>query len=62
LYNEKNVYRAAKTAAALDSKHAEVASLKFQNPFLTAFAGAVWHCSSAAEVAITLDEAADHPT
>jgi hypothetical protein len=62
LYNEKNVYRAAKTAAALDSKHAQVASLKFKNPILTAFASAVWHCSSAAEVAITLNEAADHPT
>jgi len=61
LYNEKNVYRAAKTAAALDSKNARVASLRFQNPVLTAFAGAVWHCSSAAEVAITLNEAADHP-
>src|SRR5260370_40974440 len=61
LYNEKNVYRAAKTAAALDSKNARVASLRFQNPGLTAFASAVWHCSSAAEVAITLNEAADHP-
>jgi hypothetical protein len=61
LYNEKSVYRAGKTAAALDSKHAQVASLRFQNPVLTAFASAVWRCSSAAEVAITLNEAADHP-
>jgi len=62
LYSEKNVYRAAATAAVLDSRHAQVASLKFQNPVLTAFASAVWHCSSAAEVAITLNEAADPPT
>jgi hypothetical protein len=59
LYNEKNVYRAAKTAAALDSKYPQVSSLKFQNPVLTAFASAVWSCSSAAEVAVALNEAAD---
>jgi hypothetical protein len=52
LYNEKSVYRAAKTAAALDSKYPTVASLKFRNPVLTAFASAVWNCSSAAGVAM----------
>jgi hypothetical protein len=62
LYNEKNVYRAAKTAAALDEKYPQVPSLKFQNPVLTAFASAIWNCSSAAEVAIVLNEAADRPT
>jgi hypothetical protein len=61
LYNEKNVYRAAKTAAALDTKYAQVPSLKFRNPVLAAFASAVWSCSSAAEVAIVLNEA-DQPT
>jgi hypothetical protein len=50
------------TVAALDSKYARVPSLKFQNPVLTAFACAVWHCSSGAEVAITLNEPAGHPT
>jgi hypothetical protein len=32
LYNEKNVYRAEKTAAALHSKAPQITSLKFQNP------------------------------
>jgi hypothetical protein len=57
LYNEKNVYRAAKTAAALDSKYEQVTILKFKNPVLTAFASAVWNCSSSAEVAVVLNEA-----
>jgi hypothetical protein len=37
LYREQNVYRAARTAAALDSKHVQVASLKFQNPRVDRF-------------------------
>ena len=37
LYNEKNVYRAAKTAAALDSKTPQVASLRFQKSCLDRF-------------------------
>jgi hypothetical protein len=61
LYNEKNIYRAAKTAAFLDSNYPKVAGLRFQNPVLTAFASAVWNCSSAAEVTIALNEAGDHP-
>ena len=35
-------------------------NLQFQNPVLTAFAEAIWHCSSAADVAIKLNEAASH--
>jgi hypothetical protein len=57
LYREKNVYRAAKTAAALHSSIPQAKSLQFNNPVLTAFAQAVWHCSSAAEVAVKLNEA-----
>ncbi len=58
LYNEKNVYLAAKTAAALSSLFPEqVPLLKFKNPVLAAFSNAVWHCSSAGEVAIVLNEA-----
>jgi hypothetical protein len=30
---------------------------KFQNPVLYAFANAVWNCPTAADVAITLNEA-----
>jgi hypothetical protein len=59
LYNEKNIYLAAKTAAALDSKFPQDALLTFSNPVLTAFSNAVWQCSSAAEVAIKLNEASD---
>jgi hypothetical protein len=62
LYNEKNVYRAAKTAAVLHSKYPEATGLTFQNPVLAAFANAVWRCSSATDVAITLNEAVDQPS
>jgi hypothetical protein len=60
LYKEHNVFRAAKTAAALHSRVPQLADLQFQNPVLTAFASAVWHCSCAGEVAITLNTATDH--
>jgi CheY-like chemotaxis protein len=46
---------------SLDSQYSTVASLNFQNLVLAAFASAVWNCSSAAEVAIVLNEA-DQPT
>jgi hypothetical protein len=60
LCREKNIYEVAKTAAALDSLFPKRAlPVAFQNPVLTAFANAVWHCSSAAEIASTLNEAAD---
>jgi hypothetical protein len=59
LYREKNVYRAAMTARRLHYSIPRVAELQFQNPVLTAFAQAVWHCSSAAEVAIKVSKAAE---
>jgi hypothetical protein len=59
LYNEKNVYIAGKTAAALAVTFPERrTSITFENPVLAAFANAVCHCSTAAEVARTLNEAA----
>jgi hypothetical protein len=58
LYDEKNVYVAAKTAMALDMMfHNKTIPQTFQNPVLYAFANAVWNCPTAAEVAITLNEA-----
>src|SRR5882757_829319 len=52
LYNE-NVYLAGKTAASLDTIFPDkIPALKFRNPVLSAFANAIWHCSSAAEVSI----------
>jgi hypothetical protein len=63
LYNEKSVYLAAKIAASLDSMFpGSIPALKFQNPVLSAFAKAVWHCSSAAEVSIVCNEAALKPS
>jgi hypothetical protein len=60
LYNEKNVYLAAKTAASLKSQFPEqISHLDFANPMLRAFANAVWNCASAAEVAVVLNEAID---
>jgi hypothetical protein len=58
LYNEKNVYKNARTAQALSIMFPEqIPSLSFKNPVLTAFANAIWHCSSAAEVSVVLNEA-----
>ena len=57
LYNEKNVYKNAVTAKELSGAFPEQAALSFRNPVLTAFANAIWHCTSAADVATTLNEA-----
>lgn len=58
LYRERNVYNAANTAAALDALFPQRAvPVAFRNPVLAAFTNAVWHCSSAAEVAVKLNEA-----
>jgi hypothetical protein len=58
LYNEKVVFKNARTAEALSIRFPEVTpSLCFNNPVLTAFANAIWHCSSAAEVSIVLNDA-----
>jgi hypothetical protein len=58
LYNEKNVYKATKTAMALAERFRnEVAQLQFKSPVLSAFAKAVWHCADAGRVAILLNEA-----
>ena len=59
LYSEGNAYQVAKTAAALELKYPQVQEpLAFSNSDLSVFASAIWHCSSAAEVAIMLNEAA----
>jgi hypothetical protein len=58
LYNEKDVYKAARTALALDELFLEKrVPVAFRNPILSAYANAIWQCSSAAEVAVTLNEA-----
>jgi hypothetical protein len=58
LYEERNVYLAAKTGMALDQLFpVNVVPVTIQNPVLRAFANAVWHCPTAAAVARTLNEA-----
>lgn len=58
LYSEKNVYKAAETAIALDALFPEnVLPKSFNNVILTAFANAIWQCPTAAQVAIILNEA-----
>jgi hypothetical protein len=59
LYSEKVVYKNAETAQALSIAFPDqIPQLRFGNPVLATFANAIWHCSSAAEVSIVLNEAA----
>jgi hypothetical protein len=58
LYNEKNVYLAAKTGVALDQQFStNRVPLQIKNPVLRAFANAAWHCPTATAVARVLNEA-----
>jgi hypothetical protein len=58
LFNEKNLYKAAKTAIVLAGQiGARNPALKFEDPTLSVFAHIVWSCSSAGEVAVRLNEA-----
>jgi hypothetical protein len=58
LYNEKNVYLAAKTGMALDQQFPTyLLPVQIVNPVLRAFANAAWHCPTAARVALVLNEA-----
>lgn len=57
LYDEKSVYKNALTARELSGAFPELPNLSFKNPVLTAFANAIWHCASAAEVTVVLNEA-----
>jgi hypothetical protein len=60
LYNESSVYKNARTAQALATLYPDqAAALPFDNPVLAAFANAIWHCASAAEVCAVLNEAAE---
>lgn len=58
LYDEKNVYRNAQTAISLKAKYPDVPpALNFNNPVLASFANAIWHCKTAAEICVVLNEA-----
>jgi hypothetical protein len=59
LYNESNVHKNAQTTLALIMRYPQQApELQFKNPALAAFSNAIWHCASAAEVCVVLNEAA----
>jgi hypothetical protein len=58
LYEEKVVYKAAMTAKALSFLYPKsLLPSGFINPILRAFANAIMHCSTCAEVSIVLNEA-----
>jgi hypothetical protein len=63
LYYEGNAYKRAKTTEALlkglGKPPPELRAQCFINPVLEVFATAVWHCSSAAQVCVVLNAAAD---
>ena len=59
LYNESNVYKNAQTAQTLSLMFPKQApELGFSNPVLAAFANAIWHCSTAVQACVVLNEAA----
>jgi hypothetical protein len=58
LYRERVIYNSAKTAQALASLFPDnLLPAGFKNPVLRAFANAIMHCASCAEVTVTLNEA-----
>jgi hypothetical protein len=60
LYNEKNLYRAAATAKALSERFTRnLLPPGFTDPVLSAFANAIFHRSTCAEVAVTLNETSE---
>lgn len=59
LYSESSVYKNAQTSHALMLMFPDQSpELRFKNPVLSTFSNAIWHCGSAAEVTIVLNEAA----
>lgn len=60
LYEQKNLYEAAKTAQALDSLYPQkLTPPEMWNPVLVAFANAVLHCRDLGEVTRVLNEAVE---
>jgi hypothetical protein len=58
LYEEKNVYKAAKTAQALDALYpSKLTPSSMSNPVLAAFVNSVLHCRDLAETTRILNEA-----
>jgi hypothetical protein len=62
LYNESSVYKNAQAALALSLKYpVQAEPLHFKNPVLAAFANAIWHCRSASEVCVVLNDVLTKP-
>jgi hypothetical protein len=58
LYSESDVYKNARVAEALSEQFPKQAEpLRFNNPILSVFSNAIWHCSSSANVCIVLNTA-----
>ena len=58
LYEEKNIYKAARTAMALDASYPRYRTPEGMfNPVLKAFVNAIIHCDTLAEVSRVLNEA-----
>jgi hypothetical protein len=58
LYNERNVYKAAKTGIALAQQFPKnVLPVQIKNLLLGGFANTAWHCPTAAAIARVLNEA-----
>ncbi len=58
LYEEKDIYKAAKTAQALSEKYqGDLTPEEMWNPVLKSIVNAILHCSNLAEVTKVLNEA-----
>jgi hypothetical protein len=58
LYSEKNLYKAAEAAIALNFLFPDNQLPEgFTDPTLISFANAIWHCATCVEVSITINEA-----
>ncbi len=60
LYREKSLYKAASTGIMLALEYPDKAPLfpQFKNPMLASYANTVWHCPTAAAVAVAINQAA----
>jgi hypothetical protein len=60
LYREKSLHKAASTGIMLGLEYPNRTPLlpQFRSPVLASYANAVWHCSTAAAVAVAINQAA----
>jgi hypothetical protein len=62
LYEEKNIYKAAKTAKSLNIQYPDdITPTEMWNPVLKSIVNAVLHCHNLAEVTRILNEAGQEP-